>query len=245
MSQPFPWPHGKRGAVSFTFDDARDSQPTTCLPILDATGVRASFYIMPDGSVMRQLAAWRAAVAAGHEIANHTFSHPCTGNFRWAREKALEDFTLERMAADIDAATAFIAQLLGVRPRTFAYPCGNSFVGRGRDLRSYVPLVAERFLAGRAYLTEPLNDPSFCDLAQLCATGSDGATLGRLTDLMRAAAADGSWVIFVSHDVADAGHQALSPAVLEAACRYAADEANGLWVDTVENIAGHIRQRRS
>jgi hypothetical protein len=31
---------------------------------------------------------------------------------------------------------------------------------------------------------------------------------------------------------------------LEGICKYATDPANGIWIDTVHNIAFHIREKR-
>jgi hypothetical protein len=64
-------------------------------------------------------------------------------------------------------ANARLRDLLGVTPEVFAYPCGQTFVGRGLDARSYVPLVAAAFVAGRGWLGEAPNDPQRCDLAQV------------------------------------------------------------------------------
>src|SRR5437867_2466851 len=93
----FVWPAGKRAAVSLTFDDARPSQ-SEALRILDAHGVKGTFYISL-AAAEQNIEIWRSAVAGGHEIGNHTMSHPCSANFPWARKSALEDYTLERMEA--------------------------------------------------------------------------------------------------------------------------------------------------
>jgi hypothetical protein len=77
------------------------------------------------------------------------------------------------MAQEIDGANDQTQKLLGVRPKTFAYPCGQKFVGRGLDVQSYVPLVAERFLVGRSYLSEASNDPTIVDLSQAMGTAFD------------------------------------------------------------------------
>ncbi len=169
----FAWPNGARGAVSLSFDDARLSQIDVGLAILDAHGVRASFYISPDN--LRQRAdGWRRAAAAGHEIGNHTMSHPCSGNFPWSRHNALEDYTLERMEDELLRANGMIKGAVGTTPQTFAYPCGQTFVGRGERAQSYVPLIHKHFLAGRAFQTEVPNDPAFCDLPHLGAFDGDG-----------------------------------------------------------------------
>ncbi len=86
----FAWPKGKRVAISLTFDDARPSQVTGGTSLLDQYNTKATFYVVPS-TVNQQLAGWKKAVASGHEIGNHSLNHPCTGNFPWARPKALEE----------------------------------------------------------------------------------------------------------------------------------------------------------
>jgi peptidoglycan-N-acetylglucosamine deacetylase len=147
-SMSFAWPEGKRAAVSLSFDDARLSQIDTGLTVLKKKGVKVTFFVQPGG-VEQRLAGWKQAVADGHEIANHTRTHPCTGNYEFSRNNALENYDLAKIAQEIDGASQEIYQQLGVKPRTFAYPCGQKFVGRGADVKSYVPLVAQRFVAGR------------------------------------------------------------------------------------------------
>src|SRR5713101_5746724 len=150
-AKPFQWPNDKRAAVSLSFDDARASQVDTGLAFLKREDVKVTFFVNP-GAVEKRLAGWMQAVADGHEIGNHSLTHPCTGNYAFSARNALEDYTLQMMARQLDEANDEIQKLLGVKPTTFAYPCGLKFVGRGRDVKSYVPLVAERFLVGRGYL---------------------------------------------------------------------------------------------
>src|SRR4030088_389488 len=89
----FSWPKGIRVAVSLSFDDARLSQTDSGTVLLDQYGIKATFFVLPSG-VRQRLEGWKKAVAAGHEIGNHSFTHPCTGNFSWSRENALENYTL-------------------------------------------------------------------------------------------------------------------------------------------------------
>ena len=85
------------------------------------------------GAIEKRQTAWRAAAQAGHEIGNHSLMHACTGNFAWSRQKALEDYTLARLDAELEQAGVEIKRITGVLPTTFAYPCGQTFVGRGPD----------------------------------------------------------------------------------------------------------------
>lgn len=239
----FAWPEGKRVAVSLSFDDARPSQVDVGVPILNEQGVRATFYVSTS-RVPERLGAWKEAIAAGHEIGNHSMRHPCTGNFPFAREKALEEYTLAQMAAELDQANAEIRRLLGVDAMTFAYPCGQKFVGRGEQVRSYVPLVAERFIAGRGWRDEGPNDPAFCDPAQLMTMELDGLTFEQLKALIDAAAEKGFWLVLCGHDIGPEGRQTVRADTLRAFCEYARDSRNGIWVDTVANITQYVLEQR-
>jgi peptidoglycan/xylan/chitin deacetylase (PgdA/CDA1 family) len=240
---PFRWPQGKRAAISLTFDDARRSQVDTGLPLLDRYKVKATFYVSPD-NVKERLDGWRRAVKNGHEIGNHTMTHPCTGNYAFSKANALEDLTLDRMAREIDEATRTIEKLLAVRPVSFAYPCCQTFVGRGKAVKSYVPLVAKRFLTARLGFNEAANDPGICDLVQLLAQGSDGAAFEELKALIDQAVSDGRWLILFGHEVGNDGDQTTPAKTLEALCRYATDPVNSLWIDTVGRIGKYVADNR-
>jgi peptidoglycan/xylan/chitin deacetylase (PgdA/CDA1 family) len=239
----FRWPEGIRAAISLTFDDARLSQVDRGLAILDAHSTKATFYVVPNG-VEQRLAGWKKAVVNGHEIGNHTLKHPCSGNFSWSRKKALENYTLAEMGRELDEANAAIERLLGVKPMTFAYPCGQKFVGRGPAVRSYVPLIAERFIVGRGAFDEIANDPAFCDLAQATGISLDGLYFEQAKQLIDKAAAEGRWLIFFGHEIGPPAHQTTVASTLEALCEYAQDPANELWIDTVDTIGKYIRDQR-
>lgn len=239
----FRWPEGKQAALSLSFDDARESQVDAGFPILNRHGVKATFYVS-FGPLERRLEEWRRAVAEGHEIGNHSLTHPCSGNFQFARKNALEDYTLERIEEDVVAASEKIESLLRVKARTFAYPCGQTFVGRGVGLHSYVPVVARHFLAGRGAFNEGPNDPAFCDLAQAFAMDMDGASFARLKELIDQTASRGGWLILLAHDVSSNPRQAVHPDVLDALCRYCAAPARGVWCDTVANVARYVSEQQ-
>jgi len=163
-----------------------------------------------------------------------------------AVDNVLEDYTLESMEAELLEAQTAIAERFDQAPRTFAYPCGQSFVGRGEDCRSYVPLVARRFLAGRGFRDETFNDPSFCDLARLAGTEGDRRSFEQLQALLAQAGEQQAWVVLAMHDVGQQGaNQTVSADVLKQFCEHCMDAGNGIWIDTVEHIAEYIRRNRS
>ncbi len=240
----FRWPAGRRAAVSITFDDARPSQLDRGLPILDALGIRATFYVSLTAAEAR-IDEWRGAASRGHEIGNHTASHPCSGHFKFSRHNALEDYTIDRMRRDILDANAQLEALFGTPPVTFAYPCGQTFVGRGESQRSYVPLVAGHFLVGRRAFDEAPNDPVCCDLAHAMGMDMDCADWPSVKQLIDKSVDEGRWLILLGHEVGDAGRQVTPAHTLEKLCRHCNDPKNDIWIDTVAAVGSYIdRQRR-
>lgn len=240
----FSWPTGKRAAVSLTFDDARLTQTDVGLPILDRFGVKGTFYIS-FAAAEQKLERWRDTVAAGHEIGNHTLTHPCSGNFPFTRNNALEEHSLEHMESEMLDANARIHELLGVDAMTFAYPCGQTFVGRGATMQSYVPLVAKHFLVGRGGFDEVANDPTYIDLAMITGLDMDDATWPQVRQTLETAVEAGRWLVLHGHEIGDGGRQTVRADTLEQICRYCTDPANAIWIDTVAAIGRYIRESRT
>lgn len=103
-----------RGDIALTIDDGPDPEVTPrVLDLLDAQGVRATFFVIGE-RVRRHPALARAIVARGHGIENHSERHLNTFSLRgpgW----------LER---EIRAAQSTLAQICGVTPRFFRAPAG-------------------------------------------------------------------------------------------------------------------------
>jgi beta-glucosidase len=239
----FQWPEGKKMALSLTFDDARLSQPDLGIPLLDKYGVKATFYLSPD-NMMQRVEGWKNAVKNGHDIGNHSLLHPCTGNFDWSRQKALENYDLISMNAELDSASAVINKVLGITPVSFAFPCGQKFVGKGELTKSYIPVIAAKFESGRGWLDEGPNDPAFCDMSQLTGMELDGKSFEQVKALIESARAKGSWLVLAGHEMNEGGVQTSILSTIEAICRYAADPANGIWIDDVHTIAAYIKEKR-
>jgi len=240
---PFKWPEGKRVAVSLTFDDARMSQVEGGTELLDKYGVKATFYVVP-GQVKQRLEGWKKATANGHEIGNHSLNHPCSGNFPWARQKALEDYTLDQMRAELIEANKDIETLLGVKSEVFAYPCGQTFVGRGLNTKSYIPLVAELFVTGRGWLDEGPNDPAFCDFAQLTGMEMDGKEFDDILPLLESAKKNQQWVVLAGHEMGQSGQQTTRLSMLKRLIEYAQDPANGIWIAPVGTVAKYVQKQK-
>jgi peptidoglycan/xylan/chitin deacetylase (PgdA/CDA1 family) len=237
-----PWPAGCQGAVSLTFDDGLASQLELAIPLLNRYGLQATFYVQPRDQYREQLLPWRAAAQAGHEIGNHTISHPCSKNFALISENqrpALEEMGLDEIEAEIVEAGRRIREIIPEQPATsFGYTCYQPFVGRGPTRQSYVPVVARHCVAGRGKGERP-NDPRHCDLWYLWSTPCERMTGAQLVGLAEQAPVQGRWTILTFHGIND-GHLLVSSGDLEELCAYLARQRERIWCAPVATIAQRV-----
>jgi len=180
-----------RPMISFTFDDAPASAATRGADILEAHGLRGSYYVCAalaglDAATgpMADRASVARLAAAGHEIGCHTYTHLDCGQARDV--DAVED-----VARNAEALVGW-----GIpTPATFAYPFGD------------VAPQTKHALAGRFTLLRALN-PGFVmegsDLNQAPCVAVDGP-FGEATALRWVARGAGRrvWLLLCFHDVAD------------------------------------------
>ncbi len=243
----FSWPKGARGALSISFDDARGSQVDHhSSALFKKHGIRVTYFVSL-ANVEKKLDLWRAVVADGHEIGNHSLQHPCSGNFPWIGdgESALENYSLPKIEAELLEANRRIGEMLGVTPVSYAYPCGLDFVGRGERRASYVPVVARHFLVGRGYRGEYANNPIFCDLSMVQGFGADHDDLSALKAYADQAINSGYWIILIAHEVPEhPGGDGMSTGNIAALCSYLQSKPE-LWVETIGTVGAYVQSHRN
>jgi len=239
--KPFMWPKKFKSAISLTFDDGLKSQLKRAVPMLDKYDFRATFYVVPRGNYVETLKPWREAAEQGHEIGNHTLTHPCSCNYSGdPRGRCLENMSLEDVRADIMEAHRRIREVIPEGSRTFAYPCYETNVGRGISKRSYVPVVAEIFLAARCLGRLGLsNSPVACDLHFLWSWHIDRMRFEEMNGLAMRATSEGRWAIYTFHGV-DEGHLSVSAYDLERFLGFLYDHRDVMWVAPVSEVAEYI-----
>ena len=194
----------RRPMVSISFDDAPVSAAKTGAAILEARGVRGTWFISmglagQDGPMGPNADAEqvKTLMAAGHEIGCHTFSHLDCGQ----APAGLATGDVERNRAALEA--------LGVpEPVTFAYPYGD------------VSAPAKAALGARFGLLRALHHGLIgqgSDLNQAPAVGiegPDGEAVAR--GWLNRALAERAWLILYTHDVReDPSPFGCTPAALE------------------------------
>jgi peptidoglycan/xylan/chitin deacetylase (PgdA/CDA1 family) len=122
------WPDGARAAVVLTYDDALDSQLDKAVPVLDAAGLKATFFLV--GVKLADVPRWRAVAAKGHELANHTIFHPCPASSYPADSRyTSEAYTPGSMLKEIEQQNVLLTALDGKPTHGFASPCGQTMAG--------------------------------------------------------------------------------------------------------------------
>ncbi|WP_374034739.1 polysaccharide deacetylase family protein [Bdellovibrio bacteriovorus] len=102
-----------RGTIALTFDDGPNPETTpVILDVLKAHGAKATFFIL-GSKIKGNESILRRMVAEGHQLANHSYSHP---NFH--------ELSSSRMNSEISQ-TDRLLRTVGT-PRFFRYPYGNS-----------------------------------------------------------------------------------------------------------------------
>ena len=194
----FAWPGGAKAAVSLTYDDGLDSQLTNAAPALDAAGFKATFFLTEE-NMQARVDDWVKVAQAGHEIGDHTVTHPC----------ALSGFTAAGFEAqELTPMEQFLDAHFGpAGPRPYAYPCGFDQLGRGtrHERRArYLGVLRKRFLAART-VAGPPNDPTEVKAERLELRAFeptyDADDARRAFAYVDAAIASGGWAILVFHEI--------------------------------------------
>lgn len=236
LASGFNWPSGKSGAVSFSFDDARGSELNVGLDLLRRIDLKVTFYLTTSFISMVQIEGWKQAIIDGHEIANHTVTHPC------------QPQSIEQMTNEVDASNRQILDVLGVRTRTFAYPCGNIWVGAEPNRQEYGPMIATKFILGRGYTDPPNisspNDPMQMDFLNAHGTAFDEMSFESMKQIVDITERHGLWVIFVGHEIGTTGYQVTNAEALANLVSYIRRPESSLWVGTVDEIGTYVKRER-
>ncbi len=244
---PFSWPGQYQAAVSLTFDDGLASQLDTAIPMLDKADMRGTFYLNPRDNWERDLAIWKPTATAGHELGNHTVTHPCSAQFGWTLDgsrKPLETMTLGEIEQDIALAGERLQLLFPDQGQvSFAYPCYHTWVGQGETHQSYVPVVARYCTAGRTR-GERTTDPQNCDLFHLNSLPVENKTGPELVQIVMESLAQGRWAILTFHGIEE-GHLPVTANALKCLVDSLKAHAPEIWVDTVQRVSNYIQAQRT
>ena len=243
---PSAWPNGAAGAVSVSFDDGPPTSLDIVVPMLNTRGFHGTFYLPmgDDGPFYLREAEWCEAARSGHEIGNHSMTHPCSQNLGFGPAD-LDDLSLDDIEAQVVEAKRRIDEALPDQTEhSYAYPCGETHVGRGLTRASYVPVVAKHYLVGR-WLGDGVtsNYPAGVDLACVWAPMPVGESGESLIAVAEAAADAGKWAVYAFHGIGG-DHHSNSAEDFGALVDHLAANRDRIWVDTVTTVGRWIHEHR-
>ena len=109
---PTPAPTTGNKVIALTFDDGPGLYTAHLLDILDQYGAKATFFLI-GSKVSGQASVVRSIQARGHQLGNHSWSHP-----------ELPKLSVDQIAGEIDRTNEAIRQATGVKPSILRPPYG-------------------------------------------------------------------------------------------------------------------------
>ncbi len=231
------WPGGKKVAVVLTYDDTLASHLDVALPQLDERGLPATFYLSgARGDLINNMARWRAAAEAGHELGNHTLYHPCRKGLPgrdWVQpHHDLDRYSVQQYVEEIQVTNTLLHAIDGETVRTFAYTCGDELAGG----ESVVDAISPYFIAARSGSAAGDNRiTADLDYYRLDSNwNTSNPSLESLIASVEAGKAYGGLVTFCFHGVG-ADYLATPSETHAAFLDYLSENQNEIWVTTLRD----------
>lgn len=235
------WPDGAKAAVVLTYDDALDSQLDKAVPVLDAAGFKATFFLASVKPTA--LPRWRAVAEGGHELGNHTMYHACpAASNATDLSHTSNAYTTERMLQEIEQQNAFLTSLDGKPTHGFASPCGQTLAGGVNYLEALRAAKLVTYVRGVYTSPEDLRaDVARMDPMHMPSRGFDeGVTGAQLIEFAKEAEAGGGMAVYLFHgvggdylQVSDAAHREL--------IAWLAAHRREVWVTTLQGALDWAR----
>jgi len=220
------WYGFRSSAISYTFDDNLPNQYSVAVPLFDKYGFKLTLYTVtswaPNWSKIR------SAAANGHEVGNHTVTHP---NF--------STLSVDQQRAELEVSSDSIhANVPGLNGMTLAYP----FCVLGSDT-----LVSRLFIGARGCsgAIEPKTPANLMNISSIiCGSlGSINSTAAFNAKANNAASSKG-WLVYLIHAINnDSGYSPLASTCLDSSLLYLKNNGSKFWVESFGNVVRYIRER--
>jgi peptidoglycan/xylan/chitin deacetylase (PgdA/CDA1 family) len=240
---------GFKGALSWTFDDNLASM-LAHYPDLNAVGVPLTFYLVCSTEGSNQV--WHDAVAAGHELGNHTMHHCNSDGNGCAFGNAVGT---QDPNNEIDQCTTQLMSEYGLGGvYSMAAPNGDS----GWDALASTRFLVNRGVSSSGGVLPNSNSDPFnlqCHISNGPDNGVPDATnsqlaagTGGFNEITDATAASGKWDTILIHGFGpnDYGYHEVQISEAVLALQHSKDQrdAGNVWVDTVTAIGAYWRAQK-
>lgn len=220
---------GFKGAVTYTFDDGQPSH-IAHYDNLQATGVPMTFYVSSNVNwIPNSDAIWSQAVKDGHEIGNHTVSHPYANLTGSCFGKPLKN-----LEAEIDECKKYIMEHFGQADVwTIAAPYGDIGWKDIAKSRFFLHRGVGGGTVGPNDNTDPFNLP--------CYMANTGDKAEKFNVLIDSARRNGRWLIFLFHTITPTKDNWYAPVDIDEITKSInhAKSLGDVWIDTVANVGAY------
>ena len=238
------WNH-KQCAVVLTYDDAIDADLDNVIPALDSVGLKATFYLIGRSPVIaKRMEEWRAAARDGHELGNHSLTHPCDGSLpdrAWVDpDHDLSKYSIPRAQDDVKINNVLLQAIDGKTVRTYAFPCGEFTI---HDSSYYLGLrkdfVCARGVAPRMETMGRIN------LDNIGAYGMNGQTGDQMIELVKQAQEKHALLVFLFHGVGGGHNINVGRGPHSQLLHYLKDHSDTIWVAPMVDVALYVRTHQT
>ena len=242
--QTEPW-NGRQCAVVLTYDDALNVDLDNVIPALDSLNLKGTFYLIGESPVLsKRISEWRVAAEHGHELGNHTLTHPCDGSMQgrsWVTpENDLTKFTVNRAVNEIRITSTLLRAIDGKTERTFAFPCGDTKID---NINFYKDL--ENDFVGARGVQPGLQHLNEVDLNNINCYGINGQSGDYLIDLVKEALESHTLLVFLFHGVGGEHNINVSIEAHRKLIQFLKQHENEIWSATMVDIAKYIKKNQT
>lgn len=219
--------NGHKGAVSFTYDDARPNQLTNAIPQLNNRGIKATFNVSKNWDFTNSVGSWIQVAQNGHEVTNHTTNHNDLTNLpdsaAVAQDVATHANYLRGLNASIEAVTL-----------AYPYCASSATVDKGTSSQNFIA----RTCGGNAQFSWGSQPGNWMQMTSYIMQPNTAAgALSQLDDAKN----NNTWFVVLMHGVVDGSSDQydITPAQQNAVLDRAVQ--NQLWMDTYQNVGAYYR----
>ena len=155
----------------------------------------------------------------------------------WVKpEYDLSKYSLGRIQDEIKMCNAFLKSIDGRDKRTFAFTCGHKKVAEGEFIQS----LSDDFVAARSVRHEmhSFDEQKLLDIDCYSMVEQTGQ---QMIELVKQAQQSGKLLVFLFHGVGGEHALNVSSQAHSELLHYLKEQQNDIYIDTMLNVAEHIR----
>ncbi|MBN1116899.1 MAG: polysaccharide deacetylase family protein [Bacteroidales bacterium] len=236
--------NGKKCAVVLTYDDALNVHLDNVIPCLDSFGINGTFYIIGESEILRErLPEWKTAAANGHELGNHSLTHPCDGgkNGRsWvSKESDLRSYSVHRAVNEIRITNTLLYAIDGKTERTFAYPCADKYI----DTVAFYNELGDEFPGARGVYSK-MQHLSDVDLSDIPSYMIMDKSADYMINLVKEAQDTHTLLVFLFHGVGGEHNINVSLEEHNKLVHYLVENEDEIWIAPLVDVAKYIKEEQ-